>query len=117
MKNLYFFSLLFLCAAAPVCAQQVQILPQHKQDTILQKLLKPAFPSINKPFTAVPVDPDILNLEENLVNEPDFKSAMPIYKPDEIYNRSIRILKPSKAYEYKMRIIDQPVQNSQRDQS
>ncbi|WP_143469385.1 hypothetical protein [Leeuwenhoekiella nanhaiensis] len=117
MKNLYFLGLMLLGASASVCAQKNQILPQKKQDSILQKLQQQPFPSINKPFKALTLDPELFNLDKNLAIQPGFNYTLPIYQPDEIYNNSMRILKPSKAYEYKMRIIDQPVQNSQRDQS
>ncbi|MAW95622.1 MULTISPECIES: hypothetical protein [unclassified Leeuwenhoekiella] len=117
MKQIYFLGLLLLSGSVSVLAQKNQILPQKQQDSILQKLQQPGFPSINKPFKAFPLDPELLNFKENSVVAPAIEYSMPIYRPDEIYNHSMRILKPSKAYEYKMRIIDQPVQNSQRDQS
>ena len=117
MIKLYFFSLLFLAASVSLSAQKHSILPQKKQDSILQKLMQPSFPPINKPFKSIPLDLEKLKLKDNFVLDGDFKSAMPVFKPDTTYYYPMRILTPNKAYEYKMRIIDQPVQNSQRDQS
>ena len=117
MKNLYFLGLLLLGASASAGAQTNQILPQKEQDSILQKLQQQPFPSINKPFKALTLDPELLSLDHNLASKSPFQYTMPIFKPDAIYDRSMKVLEPSKAYEYKMRIIDQPVQNTQRDQS
>jgi len=117
MNQIYFLALMLLGASVTVLAQKNQILPQKEQDSILQKLQQPGFPPIYKPFKTFPLDPELLNFKENSVMETGVEYSMPIYRPDEIYYNSMRILKPSKAYEYKMRIIDQPVQNSQRDQS
>ena len=113
MKKAYFLITLLLGASASVLAQQVQILPQKKQDSVLQKLQQLGLASINKSFEAVPFDPDLLNLEENIALEPDFKQpSMPVYKPGTLYQYSMPVYKPSKEYEYKMRIIVQPVENS-----
>ncbi len=117
MLKLYVSGFCLLAALSSVNAQTNRIFPQKNQDSILQKLTQLAFPSIHKPFKSIPINVEGLKLDENFALDTENKSAMPIYKSDSSFHYPLRIFIPSKTYEYKMRIIDMPVQNSKTEQS
>ena len=97
---------------------QIQQKPQlQKTDSLLQALIsKPGISFFENPDIVLG-NSDSINLPQTVEVIPGFKYTLRILKPDTTYTSPMPVYKPSKKYEYKMRIIDQPVQNSNRDRS